>query len=350
LLHPQNEIWVVGVCEGDDFALYAVTLVQYIGRLLSTLLRDGATELSVKSEFPAVYQILDYAIDFGFPFLNEANTILTMLTRPPTDYAKGQRLKLDLQHPWRIAEAVHPSNELLMDVTETMDVSVSQAGRIEFCHIRGTVEVVSNLSGNPMCKVILTPQSRYEDVTFHRCVEAEAHEAKVIPFVPPEGAFTLMKYRVTTTQSTVPVWIAPKFTWSKGNVTFEIALKPEASVPKALENIEVRFDLPEGVLSPSLIAKEGRATFESISREVVWYIAFYEKKEQVTLKGSASTEVGFDLSGRFPILSLKFTTAQLAPSGFKVDRMEVENVPYKAFRGVKYLTRAGNYEFRTGLG
>jgi AP-3 complex subunit mu len=349
LLHQERDVWIVGVCEGDEFALFAVSTLQYIGRLLATLLRNGATEESVKAEYPVVYQILDYAVDFGFPFLNEANTIQTLLTRPPTDYAKGHRLQLDLQRPWRSVGVKRVANEILVDVIETVDIVVSQHGRTEFCHVRGSVEVMSRLSDNPTCKLLLAAQSRYEDVTFHRCVEVEAHEAKVIPFVPPDGPFTLMKYRITTTQSTVPVWVAPKFTWSKGSVSFEIAVKPEGNLTKPLELLEIRFELPEGVLSPSLAAPDGRATYETTNREVVWFIGTYSKKEAFVMKGSASTESGFDLGGRFPVVSVKFVTSGLTVSGFRIDRLDVESVGYKAFKGVKYIVQAGNYEFRTGL-
>lgn len=349
LLHQENEIWVVGVCEGDEFVLYAVSILQYIGRLLATLLQNGANENSIKSEYPTVYQILDYAVDFGFPFLNEGNTIQTMLTRPPTDYSKGHRLQLDLMRPWRAVGVKRTNNEILVDIVETVDVCVSQHGRIEFCHVRGSVNVTSRLSDTPFCKLILTPQTHYEDVTFHRCVEVEAPEAKVIPFVPPDGPFTLMKYRVTATQSTIPVWVAPKFTWGKGTVSFEIAFKPEATLPRPLDGVEVRFQLPEGVVTPSLAAQDGRATFESITREVVWYLGLYDKKDQAILKGSASTEPGFDLGGRFPIVSVRFVTFGTSPSGFKIDRLEIDKVEYKSFKGVKHVCQAGNYEFRTGL-
>ncbi|OHT06389.1 Adaptor complexes medium subunit family protein [Tritrichomonas foetus] len=350
LLHQQGEIWIVGVCEGDEFALFAVSAIQYIGKLLGTLLKGGATEISVKNDYPIVYQILDYAIDFGYPFLNEPNTIQTLLTRPPTDYAKGHRLQLDLVRPWRQVGVKHFTNEVLVDIIETVDVVVSEHGRMEFCHIRGSVEFTCKLSGNPGLKLVLTPSTHYEDVTFHRCVEIDAaHEAKVIPFIPPDGKFTLMKYRITATQSNIPVWLAPKFQWNKGNVTFEITLKPEASLPKSLESVEVRFELPEGVLSPSLAAPIGQATYESITREVVWNVGSYSKKEPITMKGSASTEQTFDLGGRFPVVSCKFATVGVAPSGFKIDRLEVENVEYKPFKGVKYIAQGGSYEFRTGL-
>lgn len=349
LIHQQKDIFIVGVCEGDEFALVPITLLQYVGRLLTNLLKNGCTEVSIKDEYPVVYQILDFAIDFGYPLLNEENTIQTLLTRPPTDYSKGNRLQLDVIRPWRKVGVKKSSNEILIDIIETIDVVVSSHGRADFCHIRGSIEVNSKLSGDPLCKLILSPSTRYEDVTYHRCIENDAPDAKVLPFVPPDGPFTLMRYRITATQSTIPVWIIPKFTWSKGSVTFEITFKPDTSLPKAIEAIQVKFELPDGVLCPSLAAPEGKATYDSTNREVNWSIGTYSKKDPITLKGSASTEQGFDLGGRFPVVSVTFVTIGVAPSGFKVEKLEISNIDYKPFKGIKYVAQSGNYEFRSGL-
>jgi hypothetical protein len=349
LLHQEREIWLVGVCDGDEFALFGVSVLQYIGSLLTNLLASGCTEISIKTEYPVVYQILDYSVDFGFPFLDETNTIHTLLTSPPTDYSKGIRLQLDLQRPWRSCGVRHSPNEILVDVIETIDVTVSSHGRREFCHIRGSVEVSSKLSGTPLCRLILPSQLHYEDVAFHRCIEIEATESKVLPFVPPNGRFTLMKYRITATQATLPLWITPKFDWSRGGVSFEIIAKPAGDLPKPLENVEIRFELPEGVLPPVLSTSDGKATYDPALRAVIWFYGVFSKKDAAVLKGNASTEANFQLGGRFPILSANFVASQYSASGFKVDRLEVDRVDYKTYKGVKYLAQAGNYEFRSGL-
>ncbi|KAH0786824.1 Adaptor complexes medium subunit family protein [Histomonas meleagridis] len=349
ILHHERELWIVGVCEGDEFALFSISLLNHIGKLLSSLLKEGATENSVKSEYPTVYQILDYAIDYGFPFLDENNTIFTLLTRPPTDYSKGNRLQLDLNRPWRSVGIKRSQNEVLLDILENVDISVNHLGRMEFCYIRGSVEAICHLSDSPFCKIILTPSSHYEDVTFHRSVQIESSEAKVIPFVPPEGSFTLMKYKQTAPQVNVPLWVAPRFTWTKGSVAFEIVVKADATVPRQLEDVEIRFELPEGVLSPALSVPSGRAIYEGITREVVWTIGLIPDKNPVVLRGSASTEQGFDLGSRFPVIRAKFFTIGYTLSGFRIDRLDIENANYNVFKGVKYVTQAGNYEFRTGI-
>jgi len=350
LIHQQGEIWMIGVCDGDDFSMYGVALLQHIGFLIASLLKDGATENSVKSEYAQVYQILDVAVDYGFPFIDEGNAISTIINRPPTDPKQRgmNRLQFDLEKPWRKVNVMRANNEILVDVVEMVDIVVSPQGRTEFCHIRGEVRCNARLSGKPNCKVILSSSSHFEDVQFHRCVEVDSGESKVIPFIPPDGPFILMKYRLTALQTTVPLWITPRFTFTKGGVTFDISAKPDLGLQKPLDEVEIRFTLPLGVGTPSLAVAEGRASFDTATRNVIWTIPTYSRKEPITLKGSASTEIGFDHCGHFPVISAKFVYIGATASGFKIDRLETESVEYKAFKGVKYITTAGSYEFMSG--
>ena len=352
LLHQQNEIWMIGVCEGDDFATYGVSLLQHLGYLISTLLKEGATENSIKTDYTTVYQILDLAVDFGFPFLDEQNAIATVINRKPVDPRNrlANRIQFDLERPWRQVGVERTTEEILVDVIETIDLVVSQHGRTEFCHIRGEVRVNSRLAGKPTCRIILASSSHFEDVQFHRCVELlDTAESKFIPFVPPNGYFTLMKYRLTAIQQTVPLWITPNFQWNKGSVTFDIAMKPDAALPKPVEEIEIRFSFPPGVGTPSLGATDGRVAYESSTRDVVWTIPAYSKKEPAVLRGSASTEQNFDLGGRFPMIGAKFIYVGQTTSGFRIERLETENVDGTPFKGVKYVSQAGSYEFMSGL-
>jgi hypothetical protein len=118
----------------------------------------GSTEASVKAEYATVYEILDYAVDGGFQLLDESNTILALLTRPPTDYAKGIRQQPDLPRPWTV-EVSHSDHESLVDAIETIQVTVTQFGGLELSHIRGSLNVTSHLSGTPAWGLVLTPSS-----------------------------------------------------------------------------------------------------------------------------------------------------------------------------------------------
>lgn len=345
LLLRKNDLWIVGVCEGDEFAMFGVSVLQYIGRLLESRLKLGASEFSVKSEYDVVYRVLDYAADFGYPFLNEDNTVSTVISRRVTDNTADKRIKLNLERPWRAMDVRRVTNEILVDVVETIDLSVSPQGKAEFCHISGMVTINSKLSGNPTCKLVLKPSTHYEDVAFHRCVEEFSSDMKVIPFLPPDGNFTLMKYRLTAYQTTVPLWITPKFKWTKNGVSFEIFAKPESTLSKPLKDLVIKFQLPNDINLPSLAPQSGQAIFNDTNKEVTWTIGTL--KEQISLKGSAS--LSSELGDRFPIVTASFNTLGFLPSGFEIEKLDVDESQYKAFKGVKYVAKTGNYEFRTGL-
>ena len=242
LLHQHNDVWFVGVGDGDDFALYAITLLKHISQLLQSLLSKGCTERSIKDEYPTVYRVLDLAVDYGFPFFEESNVIKAILQRPPPDPRTHQsKINVDLNHTWRMTNVRHLTNEVYVDVIEKVDLVVNQHG-------------------------------------------------------------------ITATQSKLPIWIIPKFNWAKGGVTFEICLKPEQNLTKPIEDILISFILPQGVVQPTLTVPIGKATFDPTTREVKWSIDRYQKKENLILKGTSSTDLNFELNEQHPIIYCNFVS------------------------------------------
>lgn len=351
LLHQVNDVWFVAVCEGDEFALLPVSILNQVESLLNSQIKGGVTEASIKIDYPLVYQILDYAVDFGYPLLIEGNAIQAVTNRLPSENILHRIHAIDVTRPWRRPNVKWSKNEALLDITETIDVTVSSQGRIDFCHINGSVVMTSRLSDVPTCKLILTPSTHFEDSMFHRCVESDiATNSKVFTFIPPDGVFTLMKYRLTTASVNLPVNIIPKFKWGSkkiSGVTFEITFKPESALLKGIAVAEVHFQLPSGVFTPSLTTDYGKATYDQSNRQVNWDIGSYTKKEQIVLSGSASTETDFEIGVGYPVVMCSFQTLGVAPSGFKIEKLQIENISYKPFTGVKYICIAGDYEFRT---
>ena len=62
--------------------------------------------------------------------------------------------------------------------------------------IAGRVEVQTKLSGMPDLTLRWTNPRLIEDASLHPCVRYNRFEQdKVLSFIPPDGNFTLMKYR-----------------------------------------------------------------------------------------------------------------------------------------------------------
>lgn len=61
--------------------------------------------------------------------------------------------------------------------------------------VNGRIMMKCFLSGMPELKLGLN--EKLGDMTFHQCVNLAAFESqKVVTFIPPDGEFELMKYRV----------------------------------------------------------------------------------------------------------------------------------------------------------
>ncbi|CAG2183590.1 unnamed protein product, partial [Oppiella nova] len=56
---------------------------------------------------------------------------------------------------------------------------------------------------------------------------------------------------------------------------------------------------------------------------------------------------GAPLPDANPTVLVKFTISQLSISGLKVNRLDMYGEKYKPFKGVKYMTKAGNFQVRT---
>jgi hypothetical protein len=347
VLHREDDIWVIGICDGDESLLFAVAVVQFVGRLLRQIAPRGCNEDAVKSEFPAIYQILAYAIDYGFPVLNEYNTIRTVITHPPSDPSRGLKTDLDFERPWRSVGIERILNAFDVNVVETIDLIVSPLGRIELCHIRGVINVRCTISGTPDFRVKLSDRPRFDDATFHRCVTTDTVDAKTIAFIPPDGLFTLMTYRVTVTQTEFPVWAVPKFAWVRGCLSFEITLKVQESPHTFVEELEVQFEVPNGVQDPTMTAYIGRTSYDIGTRIVVWAIGLYARKDPIVLKGTAMTDMGFEIGNKSPPVAVSFRSPGTTVSKLVIEDITIANETYQWTKSIEYVSRTGSYEFRT---
>jgi AP-1 complex subunit mu len=134
--------------------------------------------------------------------------------------AKEERLS-DLKVPtaasnivsWRNEGIKHSKNEIFLDVIEKLNLLVSANGNVLRSEILGTVRMKSFLSGMPELKLGLNDKVLFdmtgrttrgkliemEDIKFHQCVRLNKFEAeRNISFIPPDGEFDLMSYRLDT--------------------------------------------------------------------------------------------------------------------------------------------------------
>lgn len=114
---------------------------------------------------------------------------------------------------WRGEGIKHKKNEIFLDVIEKLHLLVSSNGNVLRSEILGVIKMKSFLSGMPELKLGLNDKvlmestgrngSRrgvdMEDIRFHQCVRLSRFENdRTISFIPPDGDFDLMTYRLNT--------------------------------------------------------------------------------------------------------------------------------------------------------
>merc|ERR1712185_136191 len=106
-----------------------------------------------------------------------------------------------------------------------------------------------------------------DDCTFHRCVRLGKFDAeRTITFIPPDGEFELMRYRVTENIN-LPFKLLPAIQeMDKSHVS--IALKASANFSNKLyaNNFVVKIPTPPNTAKCKVSVGSGRAKFEADQR------------------------------------------------------------------------------------
>lgn len=195
----------------------------------------------MKDNFSTAYQLLEEMVDHGWPLTTEPNA-LTDLIRPPTVLAKIQQAMTGgsssilsealpkgtvSNMPWRKAGVTHPNNEKYIGILEEIDAILSVNGGVIFSDVSGSIQAQSNLSGVLDLLLTFNDPTLIDSCSFHPCVRYNRIEKdKVVSFVPPDGAFELMRYRLRRMNGDSP---------SFSLVNFPIQVLPRVSYGKFAE-------------------------------------------------------------------------------------------------------------------
>ncbi|KAF2477165.1 clathrin adaptor, mu subunit [Lindgomyces ingoldianus] len=133
--------------------------------------------------------------------LNPSNTTFSLSSRPslPRPIAN---LNNASPVPWRRANVRHTSNELYVDIVETLHITLSPSGRPLSALSHGTIAFTAKVSGVPDLLLHLSCPGGIANTValpvFHPCVRLNRWKERPgeLSFVPPDGRFVLAGYEV----------------------------------------------------------------------------------------------------------------------------------------------------------
>merc|ERR1711868_209459 len=166
---------------------------------------------------------MDELVDLGYPQTTDGKILQEYITQ------EGHKLEIAPKPPpavtnavsWRTEGVKYRKNEVFLDVIEKLNLLVSSSGTVLHSEIVGAIRMKSFLSGMPELKLGLNDKLMFEatgrpsrgkaveleDIRFHQCVRlARFENDRTISFIPPDGEFELMSYRLST-QVRPLIWI-----------------------------------------------------------------------------------------------------------------------------------------------
>lgn len=250
-------------------------------------------EESIKDNFVVIYELFDEMMDFGYPQTTDSKILRQYITQ------ESHRLDLSTfiintlnpkeQLPpdaltnavsWRSEGIKYRKNEVFLDVIESVNLLAGSNGAVLRSEISGVIRMKVNLSGMPELRLGLNDKILFEntgrckkcicaylnsfilantmkksvemeDVKFHQCVRLHRFESdRTISFIPPDGEFELLSYRVGT-QVKPLIWAEVAVeSYSGTRLEYFIKAKSNYKRRSTASNVNIYIPVPEDAESP----------------------------------------------------------------------------------------------------
>ncbi|KAJ8440319.1 hypothetical protein Cgig2_012755 [Carnegiea gigantea] len=386
-------------CNAASHLLFLHRVIQVLKHYFEEL-----EEESLRDNFVVVYELLDEMMDFGYPQYTEAKILSEFIKTDAYKLEVSQRPPMAVTNAvsWRSEGIRYNRNEVFLDVIESVNILVNSNGQLIRSDVNGALKMRTYLSGMPECKlglndrVLLEAQGQsargksvdLEDIKFHQCVSttsfftllsplvpttvqftmifalciltgslffrcvrlARFENDRTISFIPPDGSFDLMTYRLST-QVKPLIWVEAQVErYSRSRVEMLIKAKSQFKERSYATNVEIELPVPPDATNPSIRTSMGSATYAPENDAIMWKIRSFPGNKEYLLRAefllpSVCADEG--VPERKAPVRVKFEIPYFTVSGIQVKYLKIiEKSGYQALPWVRYITMSGEYEIR----
>ncbi|KAG7467724.1 AP-1 complex subunit mu-1 [Solea senegalensis] len=361
----HNNLYLVATSKKNASVSLVFSFLYKIVQVFSEYFKELEEE-SIRDNFVIIYELMDELMDFGYPQTTDSKILQEYITQ------EGHKLDTGAPRPpatvtnavsWRSEGIKYRKNEVFLDVIESVNLLVSANGNVLRSEIVGSIKMRVFLSGMPELRLGLNDKVLFEntgrgksksveleDVKFHQCVRLSRFENdRTISFIPPDGEFELMSYRLNTHVKPL-IWIESVIEkHSHSRIEYMIKAKSQFKRRSTANNVEIHIPVPTDADSPKFKTTVGSVKWVPENSEIVWSIKSFPGGKEYLMRahfGLPSVEAE-DKEGKPPI-SVKFEIPYFTTSGIQVRYLKIiEKSGYQALPWVRYITQNGDYQLRT---
>ncbi|KAL3461438.1 Mu homology domain-containing protein [Aspergillus heterothallicus] len=227
----QSNLHFLALSETDTEPLLALEFLHRVVDILEEFVGAPLISTKIQANYDVVAQLLHEMCDAGIVCNTELNALQEVVEMPgwmgkllgnvglpgSSTPILGQPSGLKRQSltsssvaqgpaiPWRRPGVRHTSNELYVDIVESLTVTMAPSGRLLSALVSGTIAFTAKVSGVPDLLLSLTAPGgqhavarKMELPVFHPCVRLARWRERPgeLSFVPPDGRFILAGYEV----------------------------------------------------------------------------------------------------------------------------------------------------------
>ncbi|KAL4953169.1 Mu homology domain-containing protein [Aspergillus filifer] len=226
----ESNLHFLALSESDTEPLLALEFLHRVVDILEDFVGAPLISTKIQSNYDVAAQLLHEMCDAGIVCNTELNALQEVVEMPgwmgkllgnvglpgsSTPMLGQSALKRQSMNstssnlgpaiPWRRPGVRHTSNELYVDIVESLTVTMAPSGRLLSALVSGTIAFTAKVSGVPELILSLTAPGgqhaigrKMELPVFHPCVRLAKWRERPgeMSFVPPDGRFILAGYEV----------------------------------------------------------------------------------------------------------------------------------------------------------
>eukprot|EP01099_Mayorella_cantabrigiensis_P000403 TRINITY_DN1186_c0_g2_i1.p1 TRINITY_DN1186_c0_g2~~TRINITY_DN1186_c0_g2_i1.p1 ORF type:complete len:446 (+),score=94.40 TRINITY_DN1186_c0_g2_i1:51-1340(+) len=364
-----NNLYLLSVTTQNANAAMSLLFLHKMAGVFREYLKELEEE-SIRDNFVIIYELLDEMMDFGYPQITETKILQEYITQESHQLEKQRKLPAAVTNAvsWRADNIKYKKNEVFLDVIEKVNLLANSNGTQIRSEIVGCIKMKSLLSGTPELRLGLNDRVQFEstgrsapsqgrgksiemeDVNFHQCVRLSRFEnERTISFIPPDGEFELMTYRLNTAIKPVILIDSVIDSHAHSRIEYRITARSQFKSRSSANNVEIIVPVPPDADSPKFKANIGTVAYAPEKDAIIWSIKQFPGAKEFVMRahfGLPSITDTEHPGPKTPII-VKFDIPYYTVSGIQVRYLKIiEKSGYQALPWVRYITQSGDYQIR----
>lgn len=339
------------------------------------------SEEAIRKNFVLVYELIEEMIDFGYPQITSTEMLKScvhseavMVTTPSitssimsnmtsrTKASASSNIPITMKN----VRGGNNKNEIYVDIIERLSVMFNAAGTVINSSIDGSIMMKSFLSGNPELRLALNEDlvigkgTAYgsvvlDDCIFHECVHLDEFEStRTIHFLPPDGEFSVLNYRVTT-DFRVPFKLFPTIE-ETGPFKLDVILSVRSDIPEGNygSNIVIRMPVPRTTANAigefNIEIPGSTVEYSASEKKLIWNIRKFNGGSEILLRAKITLESQVTplIKKEIGPVTMNFEIPMYNVSNLQVRYLRIAEThkSYNPYRWVRYITQSSSYVCR----